>query len=1234
MNQIIGAGGGNAPQQKTYKPKEAKDNLNSTQYATILDLISEGEIQGLKDGNKSIYLNNTPLQNPDGSYNFNNVQVQTRVGTGTGNQTSIPLVPRSSSQVAVGVVATFNTNIVRQITNTDVNAVVITISCPALQKVTEKGDIQGNDFTFIVERQYSGGSYQQVFDEKVSGRSGNQFERSYTVPINGAFPVNIRLRRTKTDSTSSNNINAFNWASYTEIVYAKLAYPSSALVGIRIDASQFNSVPTRSYLIRGIKIKIPSNATVDSSTGRLIYSGNWNGVFAAAQWCSDPAWILWDLLLSKRYGFGDHIDESQLDKWAFYSASQYCAGLVPNGFGGQEPRFSCNVNIQTQQDAYKLINDLASVFRAMPFWSAGALTVTQDKTADPSCLFTLANVSEEGFRYESGSLKNRPTVVVVKYFNIAKQDYDYQAVEDVANIKRYGVIIREVEAFATTSRGQARRVGEWILYSEWNESEVISFTAGISEGVIVRPGQIIDVADPVRAGVRRGGRVISATTTVVTVDATTDMAAASGSALSVITPNGTVESRNVVSINDSTKQVTVSPGFSVAPNGNSIWIQENTALQATQWRVLTVQEQEDINYVVTAIRYNSSKYDFVERDARLEEPSVTLLNQPPLPPQSLAAVEALYENTGKILSKILVSWRAAFGVNSYRIRWRYENSGWVESVQTALDYEIPNASLGVYEIEVYSIRGGLVESASPSRLTFTAFGKLAPPSNVQNFRAELDPNLGVTLKWDAVPDLDLDGYEVWQGSSFGSGIKLGLFRTTSISVGKLPNGTVTWFIKSLDTSEQYSTSAATTAITIFGAGAPPLTGRFRSTDVELSWNAVTGSLATQSYEIRFGSTSSTWATATLAGRVQGTVFTTQALWSGTRRWYVAAIDANGNYGAAASWDGVITAPSQPVVTQQVIDNNVLLQWTDATQTLPLTGYELRKGATWASATVVGTNQARFTSLFETASGTYTYWLAGIDSAGNYGTPGSIAALVNQPPDYQLQSDTNSIFNGTLGSAVKDGTALLTPVNTTETWSQHFTSRGWNTIQDQINAGFQFYATPSAASGSYEEIVDLGALLAASKVTATLDPQAVVGTVVITPTISTRATTSDAWTVYSGVSSAFATNFRYVRVRYDFAASGNNSLLLAKSLNIRVDVKLRNDQGNGTASASDSGGTVVAFNVPFIDVQAIAVTPLTTSAVIAVYDFVDVPNPTSFKVLLFNTSGTRVSGAFSWTASGV
>jgi hypothetical protein len=312
----------------------------------------------------------------------------------------------------------------------------------------------------------------------------------------------------------------------------------------------------------------------------------------------------------------------------------------------------------------------------------------------------------------------------------------------------------------------------------------------------------------------------------------------------------------------------------------------------------------------------------------------------------------------------------------------------------------------------------------------------------------------------------------------------------------------------------------------------------------------------------------------------------------------------------------------------------LLQWNDSTQTLPIDFYELRKGNEWATAAVIGTKQGRFTSVFEVVSGLYTYWIAGIDSAGNYGEPGSVAARVAQPPDYILRLNIDSVFDGTRSNAALSEGRLIAPVNTTETWEDHFSTRSWTTPQDQIDAGYAYYAMPSTSSGYYEEEIDYGTVLTTTKITVTPTSQVVAGSPTLVPTLSTRLLNTDPWTDSVGQSSIYATNFRYVKIRYDFTSSGGDDLLQMSSLNIRLDAKLRNDFGSGTASSSDSGGTTVTFNIDFVDVEAISVTPATTSPVIAVYDFVDTPNPTTFKVLLFDTAGNRVSGPFSWSARGV
>ena len=755
MTRIAGAGGGGGGKggggssQRT--PTEAADNLNSTQYANVLDLISEGEIEGLKDGHKSIFINNTPLQNSNGSYNFKNVTVYTRNGTQA--QSYIPLSAGVEDEKAVSVTVQQPTPVVRSITDSNVDAVRLTITVPQLQQFTDQGDIVGTSVRLQIAVQYNGGGYSTVIDDTISGRTADQYQRDYLVDLSGTFPVDIRVTRVTQDSTSAKLLNAFSWSSYTEIIYAKLRYPNSALVGIRIDAEQFNSIPSRQYLIRGIKVAIPNNATVDSTTGRLIYSGVWSGTFGAAQWTTDPCWILWDLLTSKRYGFGDHIQAAQLDKWAFYSASQYASELVPDGFGGTEPRFSCNVNIQTAEEAYKLINDMCSVFRAMPYWSTGALTVSQDKPADPAYLFTLANVSEEGFSYSGGSLKNRPTVAVVSYLDLDSRDMASEAVEDQAAIAKYGVVKAEISAFACTSRGQAARIGEWLLYSEQYESEVVSFKASIDAGVVVRPGQIIEISDPVRAGQRRGGRIRSATTTAITVDDATGLTVGAAAQLSVITPTGTVENRAVTSISGNV--ITVAVPFSAAPNANSVWIYQTSNIQTSTWRVLAVQEEDGAIYSVTALAYNASKYAYIERGAQLQQRDITDLNIIYPAPTNLQVTEALYENNGRALAKLIVSWQPVVGVNEYRVRWRPAEGNWTTTTQARPDLEIFDTSAGRYEIEVYSLNTSSRPSIDPATLVFEAYGKSAPPANVSG--ASLIPidEASAIISWDRATDLDV-----------------------------------------------------------------------------------------------------------------------------------------------------------------------------------------------------------------------------------------------------------------------------------------------------------------------------------------------------------------------------------------------------------------------------------------------------------------------------------------------
>ena len=769
MTRIYGAGGGGGgkgggggagvQQQVAQTPSIAGDSLDSKQYATVLDLVSEGEILGLKNGSQSIFLNNTPLQNPDGTYNFQNVTVDGRLGTQ--DQTYIATTPDVEDEKSVGVEVQYGSPVTRQISDPNLDAVRVTITIPQLQRSMIDGDIEGASVELYISLQYDGGGYSLVIYDLITGRTSDPYQRDYIINLTPGFTTaDIRLTRgTASDETiveTNGDIVAsqsrINWTSYTEIIYAKLRYPNSALIGLRVDAEQFSAIPRRSYLIRGIKVAIPSNATVDYVTGRLIYSGIWDGTFGAAQWCSDPAWILWDLLTSTRYGFGDHIQASQLDKFAFFSASVYASALVPDGFGGEEPRFSCNVNIQTEQDAYSLINDMCSVMRVMPYWSTGTLSISQDKPTDTAYLFTLANVTEAGFNYEGASRKTRPTVCVVSYLNTETRDTEYEVVEDAEGIQKYGVVKTEISAFACTSRGQAYRIGEWLLYSERYESEIINFTASVDAGVVVRPGQIIEVADPVRTGSRRGGRISSATTTAITVD-DADGLTASGADLSVILPDGSVETQSITDISGNT--ITVGTAFSTAPNSNSVWIYQTSNIQTSTWRVLTVTETEGIQYAITAIGYNASKYDYIERGTALEQRDITDLNIIPEAPTNLVGNEVLYDAGGIAKAKLIVSWQSVLGVSKYRVEWRKANDNLTVETVTRPDYEILDTAEGTYEVKVYSVGTNLRASKSPALLTQQTFGKTALPATPTGISIIPNGDATAILSWDRSTELDV-----------------------------------------------------------------------------------------------------------------------------------------------------------------------------------------------------------------------------------------------------------------------------------------------------------------------------------------------------------------------------------------------------------------------------------------------------------------------------------------------
>jgi len=770
---IIGAGGdggkgGGGGSSRT--PSTAPDSLDSRQYANVIDLISEGEIEGLADGFKSIFLNNTVLQNPDGSYNFQDVTIYTR--NGTQNQTYIPLGGGIEDEKPVGITVVKTVPQVRTITDVDVDAVRITIAIPSLQEINNtNGDTSGASVQLQIAIQYQGGGYTPKIDDVISGRTADEYRKDYLIQLARPNPsdiVDIKVTRITDDSTSTLLANAFSWSSYTEIIDAKLTYANSALVGLRVDAEQFSSIPARSYLVKGIKVLIPAGVTVDAATGRIIYPDNfvWNGTFAAATWTSCPAWILYDLLTSTRYGFGNHISAAQLDKFAFFIASKYSNALVDDGFGGQEARFSCNTSVQTAEEAYKLVNDLLSVMRCQAYWSTGSLTIEQDAPSDPVYLFNQANVTPEGFSYSGSSLKVRPNVAVVSYLDLSLRDTAFEVVEDIDAIAKYGVVRSEISAFACTSRGQANRIGKWLLFAERYEKEICTFASSLDAGQQVRPGQIILISDPVRAGSRRAGRISAATTTSVTVDdsANTDLSIEGGSLLSVVLPDGTVEQRQISTV--VANVITLQTALSAAPNANSIWILESPTLQASTWRVLSVNESDGINYGIVAIAHNESKYAYIEDGVPLEFRDTTNLNEIPAQPSELAVIstqqlgggtspEVQYELNGRIAVKITFGWFAPKGIKKFRVKWRHEDDNFTTVTVQGTTFDILDVKVGSYQIQVSSISSTGILFSEPALADYTVAGLGAAPSDVQDLSAIATGEDMLILSWKQAPELDV-----------------------------------------------------------------------------------------------------------------------------------------------------------------------------------------------------------------------------------------------------------------------------------------------------------------------------------------------------------------------------------------------------------------------------------------------------------------------------------------------
>ena len=878
--------------------------VQSRQSLNLVEVLSEGEIEGfpsavgLTKGTeaynnaalKDVFFDKTPVVRPSANssnvqnadFNFQRVTFKPRFGTS--NQTHIRAVSDIETEVAVNAAVTNAASVTRSITESNIDAVRVTVRFDGLININDEGKNTGvtvdifiliteNDGTVtrfdktqITGTTSAGGIFRQIqipnSPYKISGRSKSAYSRDYRITLreNTQFPIQITVGRESGDSDSERTTDTFRWQSFTKIIDEQRPYPDIAHVYFRFDSEQFPSIPRRLYKIRGVKVKIPHNATVDSTNGRLVYAGTFNGTLTTAtHWTTDPAWILFDLITNSRYGLGEYIAESQLDKYSFYSASVYCSELVDDGEGGQEPRFSCNTVLNKRADAYKTVMALSSVMRGMTSWSAGSLSLTQDRPTDASYLFNLANVTAEGFIYSGTSLKTRSTVVSVSYFDMDNQEPNFETVEDTTAKNKYGIIHKKITGFGCTSRNQARRLGRFILFEEQNSTETISFTTGLAEGVVVRPNQVIEVSDPVRAGIRRGGRISSATTTTITVDNTseTDLDSTNNATVSVVMPDGSVEKRDVSSISGAV--ITVSSAFSSAPNSNSVWILENTTLQTSQWRVISISEEKD-NYAIVATSYNSGKYAFIEDGSPLPVRNITILNEPVAAPSNPTVTEEFFTEGNRARTRLNIDFNTVPRAIDYELRYQVDNGNFQTVRTRSPEVQILDSLNGVYNFELYSVNALLETSAQPTTFSFNALGKTALPADVTGLTAEPISDKLVRLRWNLSTDIDVThGGRVYVRHSTKTD-GTGTFSNATDLISALAGNTTTaevpylegeYILKFQDDGGRFSAGETSVVIDLPDNLAPLIaltrredldTPKFQGTKTNVAFDAVTNSL--------------------------------------------------------------------------------------------------------------------------------------------------------------------------------------------------------------------------------------------------------------------------------------------------------------------------------------------------------------------------------------------------------
>ena len=729
--------GAKAGESEQRTPVESPDDLRSIAKAKILLAIGEGEFEGQLSG-QNVFLDGTPLLDANGAENFPGVIWDFRPGSV--HQTYIPGLPSVENEVALGIELKSEQPYTRAITNSLLSAVRVRFRWPALQQQLDNGDVNGYRIEYAIDLSTDGGSYQTVLSTAVDGKTTQPYERSHRIDLPAGNSWQIRIRRLTPNQNNNRVADLMQIAAITDVIDRKLKYPNTALLYVEFDASQFQNIPVVSCEPFMRKVKVPTNYNPLTRE----YTGVWDGSFKIA-WTDNPAWVSYDIILDDRFGTGRRINASLVDKWELYQIAQYCDQLVPNGKGGMEPRYICNIYIQQAAEAWQVLRDLASIYRGMTYWSNGQIYTVADMPRDMDFIYTNANVIDGKFSYSSSSEKVKYTRALISWDNPDNAyESDVTSVSDQALQRRYGDNVVELSALGCTRESEAQRRGKWAIYTN-NNDRAVNFKVGM-DGSIPLPGYVIGVADQLIAGSRIGGRISAVNGKQVTLDRAATIAV--NDRLIINLPSGKAQARTIEAVNG--RVVTVTTEYSEVPLPQLLWSVESDDLKLQQFRVLRVAKanSDSIEYEITAVEHNPRKYPYIDTGARLEDRPISKL---PVgaqeAPASVTITQSTFTEQTLSVTTMTIQWATAKNAVAYEVEWRKDSGEWVKLPKTSgTSVDIRGVYTGQYIARVRAINSVDVSSVPKLSDLTNITGKTGLPPAVASFTTT-PLVFGISLNW-------------------------------------------------------------------------------------------------------------------------------------------------------------------------------------------------------------------------------------------------------------------------------------------------------------------------------------------------------------------------------------------------------------------------------------------------------------------------------------------------------